>query len=84
MKFNTLEKLYQCLQDESPGAFGQRNRRRNFASIQRILALKLKHHAKFRNRYTIVGTGLAGLSLTKYLSEQNPNLQITLLSKTSD
>lgn len=31
----------------------------------------------------IVGTGLAGLSLAKYLSEQNPNLQITLLSKTS-
>ena len=31
----------------------------------------------------IVGTGLAGLSLAKYLSEQNSNLQITLLSKTS-
>ena len=31
----------------------------------------------------IVGTGLAGLSLAKYLSEQNPNLQIILLSKTS-
>lgn len=31
----------------------------------------------------IVGTGLAGLSLAKYVSEKNPNLQITLLSKTT-
>ena len=31
----------------------------------------------------IIGTGLAGLALAKYISEQNPNLQITLLSKTS-
>lgn len=31
----------------------------------------------------IVGTGLAGLSLAKYCSEQNPNLQILLLSKTT-
>ena len=31
----------------------------------------------------IIGTGLAGLALAKYLSEQNPNLQITLLSKTT-
>lgn len=31
----------------------------------------------------IVGTGLAGLSLAKYSSELNPELQILLLSKTS-
>ena len=31
----------------------------------------------------IVGTGLAGLSLAKYLSEINPQLQLVLLSKTT-
>lgn len=38
---------------------------------------------KIETDIVIIGTGLAGLSLAKYLCEQNPNLQITLLSKTS-
>ncbi len=38
---------------------------------------------KIETDIVIIGTGLAGLSLAKYLSEQNPNLQITLLSKTT-
>ena len=32
---------------------------------------------KIETDIVIIGTGLAGLSLAKYLSEQNPNLQIT-------
>ena len=38
---------------------------------------------KIQTDILIVGSGLAGLSLSKYLSEINPNLPILLLSKTS-
>lgn len=38
---------------------------------------------KIETDILIVGTGLAGLALAKYISENNSNLQITLLSKTS-
>ena len=82
MKVNTLEKLYQCLQDEHPEVhLDNEIIEKAFTSYSKNVSAKLKIMQNLETDILIVGTGLVGLSLAKYLSEQNRTYKLFYLAK---